>query len=71
MIHQSQKIGLIAPPGREMETLQRLGRIGYSNVLCVLDGGIASWRATGYPVHAYTKINLASYLSWLLSATII
>lgn len=65
MIRQSQKLGLVTPPGREMETLQRLGRIGYSNVVCVLDGGIASWKANGYPAYAFTKLNLEKNCSSL------
>ena len=32
MVSQNDRIGLVTPPGREEEALERLGRIGYTNV---------------------------------------
>ena len=38
-----QPIVIITTEGKEEETVQRLSRVGYDNVLGYLDGGIASW----------------------------
>lgn len=39
----TQRIALVAPAGREEETVTRLARVGYDNVLGYLNGGIAAW----------------------------
>uniref|UniRef100_A0A6A7FUH6 Beta-lactamase domain-containing protein n=1 Tax=Hirondellea gigas TaxID=1518452 RepID=A0A6A7FUH6_9CRUS len=41
---------VISPPGKEDETALRIARIGYSNVLGVLKGGISAWKAAEYPI---------------------
>ena len=41
-----QRIALIAPNGREEETVTRLARVGYDNVLGYLNGGIAAWEGS-------------------------
>lgn len=41
-----QKIILITPPGKEEETVRRLSRVGYDNVLGYLEGGIQAWNGT-------------------------
>jgi glyoxylase-like metal-dependent hydrolase (beta-lactamase superfamily II)/rhodanese-related sulfurtransferase len=45
-----QKLLLIAAEGRVEEAVMRLARVGYENVIGVLDGGVARWKAEGYPV---------------------
>ena len=42
-----QPILLVAPEGREEETVMRLSRVGYDNTLGYLKGGIDSWRNSG------------------------
>ncbi len=42
-----QKIVLVTEPGRELETVTRLARVGYDNCLGYLEGGFRSWRAEG------------------------
>jgi len=39
----SQPIALITSPGKEEETVRRLSRVGYDNVLGYLQGGINTW----------------------------
>ena len=39
----AQRIALVAPAGREEETVTRLARVGYDNVLGYLNGGISAW----------------------------
>jgi rhodanese-related sulfurtransferase len=38
---------IVAPPGRERETILRLARIGYDNVVGYLAGGIEAWEKSG------------------------
>lgn len=38
-----QKIALITPNGKEEETVRRLSRVGYDNVIGFLQGGIEAW----------------------------
>ncbi len=42
-----QEILLITEDGKEEETITRLSRVGYDNVLGYLAGGIAAWKAAG------------------------
>lgn len=39
----SQPIALITSPGKEEETVRRLSRVGYDNVVGYLQGGISAW----------------------------
>lgn len=39
---------VLAPVGKEKEAILRLARIGYSNVLGYLEGGIESWKKAGF-----------------------
>jgi len=43
----NQPLLLVAPEGREEETVTRLARVGFDNALGYLDGGIAAWEAAG------------------------
>lgn len=38
---------LVTAPGREEEVIMRLARVGYTNVLGYLEGGITAWKASG------------------------
>ncbi|EDM43467.1 metallo-beta-lactamase superfamily protein [unidentified eubacterium SCB49] len=42
-----QAILLIAPEGREEETITRLSRVGFDNTLGFLEGGIEAWKNAG------------------------
>jgi rhodanese-related sulfurtransferase/glyoxylase-like metal-dependent hydrolase (beta-lactamase superfamily II) len=41
---------VIAEPDRAEEAVMRLARVGYENVMGILDGGIERWKAEGLPV---------------------
>ena len=43
---------LLTDAGREEETIVRLARVGYENVIGFLDGGIQSWMGTGRETNA-------------------
>ncbi|MCF8237880.1 MAG: MBL fold metallo-hydrolase [Saprospiraceae bacterium] len=42
-----QEILIVAPEGREEETVMRLARVGYDNAIGYLKGGFAAWKAAG------------------------
>jgi glyoxylase-like metal-dependent hydrolase (beta-lactamase superfamily II)/rhodanese-related sulfurtransferase len=42
LIDSEQRIALVADPGREQESLVRLGRIGFDHVIGYLEGGMAA-----------------------------
>lgn len=52
---------LIAPQGREEEAVTRLARVGYDNVIGVLEGGFESWKATGEAVDTITTISAEQF----------
>jgi hydroxyacylglutathione hydrolase len=52
----STKFFIIASTGKERESVIRLARIGYDNILGVLKGGLESYRAQGKPVETLKSI---------------
>jgi glyoxylase-like metal-dependent hydrolase (beta-lactamase superfamily II)/rhodanese-related sulfurtransferase len=50
LVKPDQKLALICEPGREEEAVMRLARVGYENVVGILDGGVEAWKAAGLPV---------------------
>ena len=53
-----QKLLLVAPEGREAETVRRLARVGYDNALGYIDGGVEAWKAAGKEIHNIHTISL-------------
>ena len=51
-----QPIVIVAPEGREEETVTRLARVGYDNTLGYLKGGFETWKTTGKMVHTIQSI---------------
>lgn len=52
-----QPIVIVAPEGREEETVTRLARVGYDNTIGYLKGGFESWKAAGKPVQTVDSIS--------------
>jgi len=52
----NQKIVLVAPEGREEETILRLSRVGYDNCVGYLKGGINAWVEAGEAVENITSV---------------
>jgi hydroxyacylglutathione hydrolase len=50
LVRPDQEIVLICEPGREEEAVMRLARVGYENVVGILEGGVEAWKAAGLPV---------------------
>ncbi|MFT6849602.1 MAG: hydroxyacylglutathione hydrolase [Sphingobacteriales bacterium] len=47
---------VVTPEGREEETIKRLARVGYDNVMGFLNGGFEAWAEAGKPVDALKSI---------------
>eukprot|EP00731_Ephydatia_muelleri_P022012 Em0014g603a len=58
MVSPNAKLLVITAPGRELEALQRLTRIGYNQIKAVLDGGFSAYSSAGYPVCTEKRLNL-------------
>ncbi|OIN58325.1 MBL fold metallo-hydrolase [Arsenicibacter rosenii] len=52
-----QELLLVCEPGKEQETLTRLARVGYDQVLGYLEGGFPAWAASGMEVDTITSIS--------------
>lgn len=52
-----QEILLISDKGREEETIKRLARVGYDNVMGYLDGGVAEWKKQGKELETTKRIS--------------
>jgi len=50
LVGPDQPLVLLAPLEREEEAVMRLARVGYENVVGLLDGGCDAWRAAGLDV---------------------
>jgi len=53
---------VIAPSGREEETVMRLSRVGYDNCIGYLEGGFASWKNSGKATESLPNINAEQYV---------
>jgi glyoxylase-like metal-dependent hydrolase (beta-lactamase superfamily II)/rhodanese-related sulfurtransferase len=53
----NQPIVLIAPEGREEETITRLSRIGYDNVLGYIKGGVLAWENEGLKMNEFLTLD--------------
>lgn len=52
---------LVAEPGREEEVVMRLARVGYSNVLGYLKGGISAWIDAGKETESIVSISATEF----------
>jgi hydroxyacylglutathione hydrolase len=50
LLHIEQPLVLVTDKGRESETILRLSRVGYENVMGYLDGGMDAWMKAGRPI---------------------
>ncbi len=56
-----QAILIVAPQGREEETVQRLARVGYDNAIGYLDGGFQAWKNEGREMDTIETIDVATF----------
>ncbi|HEU5322805.1 MAG TPA: rhodanese-like domain-containing protein [Methylomirabilota bacterium] len=60
LVPPDQEIVLIADRDRIEEAVMRLARVGYENVVGVLEGGVEAWRAAGLPIGSTAQVQAAS-----------
>lgn len=56
-----QPILFIADPGKEMEVVTRLARVGYDTSIGYLEGGVGAWRNAGEEVDSLDEISAADF----------
>lgn len=54
---------LVAPTGREEETVMRLSRVGYDNCIGYLEGGMEAWIAAGKKTEKVATVNAEKFYS--------
>lgn len=63
LININAELIIVAPEGREHESILRLARVGYENVSGYLNGGITAWTAAGMPADTVTSIDPEAFAS--------
>ena len=58
-----QKIMLVTDLGKEEETVQRLARVGYDNVLGFLEGGFQTWLSANNSIETIGRIDVNEFIS--------
>ncbi len=56
---------LVTEPGKEEESVRRLARIGYENVIGYLQGSLATWQDAGNEMHTISSINAQDMALWI------
>ena len=56
-----QPILIVAPEGKEEETVMRLSRVGYDGTIGYLKGGFAAWKAANKPVETVNRITAEQF----------
>jgi glyoxylase-like metal-dependent hydrolase (beta-lactamase superfamily II)/rhodanese-related sulfurtransferase len=56
-----QQLLIIAEPGREEESIMRLARVGYDNVIGFLKGGFDAWKNAGKEIDTIKRITSADF----------
>jgi len=66
-----QPLLIVAPEGREKETITRLSRVGFDNSLGYLDGGVAAWEAAGFETDSMDSVSPEQFASDYSENTIV
>ena len=61
IVDLKQPILIIAPEGKEEETVSRLARVGYDNSIGYLKGGFEAWKADGQEIDTIESIDAAAF----------
>ncbi|HLO54267.1 MAG TPA: MBL fold metallo-hydrolase [Saprospiraceae bacterium] len=61
IIDVKQPILLVVDKGREEETVTRLSRVGFDNILGYLEGSFDAWKAAGFEVDTVNRITPAEF----------
>lgn len=57
-----QAIAIVAPAGREEETVKRLARVGFDHSIGYLNGGYEAWKAAGKDVDSIEAISVSEFI---------
>lgn len=57
-----QKIVIVAPKGREEETVMRLSRVGYDHAIGYLEGGFEAWKKSGEAIDRIQNMTVNEFL---------
>ena len=71
IMNTKQPLLLITPEGMEQETITRLSRVGFDNVLGYLDGGISEWKNSGFETDSINSITPEQFASELSAKSIV
>lgn len=63
IVDVKQPLLLVTDPGKEQETVTRLSRVGFDNILGHLKGGLAAWVAAGKETDAVNRISAEQFAS--------
>lgn len=66
-----QPLLLVVPEGREEETITRLSRVGFDNVIGFLEGGITAWKNNNFETDDMQSISPEQFASAMTSESII
>jgi hydroxyacylglutathione hydrolase len=66
----STPVLIVAPVGREQETIMRLSRVGYDNCIGFLAGGFDAWVKSGRPVAKVVSISAEDFSERLSASAI-
>jgi hydroxyacylglutathione hydrolase len=71
IMNTKQPLLLITPEGMEQETITRLSRVGFDNVLGYLEGGITAWKNDGFETDAINSISPEQFATELSDKSIV
>lgn len=71
VMNVNQPLLIIAPEGREQETITRLSRVGFDHVLGYLEGGINNWKAAGFETDSMESISPEEFAGKYTAETIV
>ena len=61
LVDVKQEIIIVCNPGDETETLTRLARVGFDQVLGYLEGGFETWASSGKEIDTVNRISAAEF----------
>ncbi len=65
LIPIDRSLVLITEPGQEYESVLRLARVGFENVIGYLEGGVETWKNTGKTVQTVTSIEPETMMEYV------
>jgi hydroxyacylglutathione hydrolase len=61
IVDVNQKLLLVTDPGKEQETITRLSRVGFDNILGHLEGGFTAWKNSGKEIDTIVRISATQF----------